>query len=85
MLIYTLLGFVLFRFFLIPNYNRFCDTYCSGVDCHDSMLCSPLPLPTGVVGEEEAAAGGYAGFSYSDSDSDRLLFRDVFDADDHEF
>mmetsp|Transcript_29363 Transcript_29363/g.49563 ORF Transcript_29363/g.49563 Transcript_29363/m.49563 type:complete len:630 (+) Transcript_29363:140-2029(+) len=42
-LLYTILGFILFRFFIIPNYNRFCDSYCGGVDCSDSMLCSPLP------------------------------------------
>lgn len=49
-LFYTVLGFVLFRFFIIPNYNRFCDSYCGGVDCGESMLCNPVSMPP--VGSE---------------------------------
>lgn len=66
-LMYTILGFVLFRFFIVPNYNRFCDSYCAGVDCASSVLCSPVLSETNG---DESLMDGSGGTSLSDVGDD---------------
>ena len=79
MFLYSLLGFLLFRFFIVPNYNRFWDTYCSGVDCNQSMLCAP------VVPSESTAEGGAYGSPSSFEVEEEFLSSSSSTHDDSEF
>ena len=55
-MIYAVLGFLLFRFFIVPNYNRFCASYCGGVDCSESILCRPVDEDGGKFSSEQVSS-----------------------------